>query len=179
MRKLVLHSLLAGSLGVALTLDWLYTGQPAPSDSRIVLRLGGSGPLSVPEQPPWDTGAASGASSPARRHQDANQVGPEASTRQNSHRANRPPSPKRGAPDLSTDRPSSPAHDRHKPPGSPNVKADSPVTHRVRAGETLSEIAKRYLGSSEDWKRLADHNGIDQPKKMAVGTILTIPAHAQ
>jgi membrane-bound lytic murein transglycosylase D len=48
--------------------------------------------------------------------------------------------------------------------------------HRVRSGETLSEIASRY-GMS--YTRLAEHNGLRPPYRLRVGQVLEVPGVAQ
>lgn len=48
-------------------------------------------------------------------------------------------------------------------------------THTVRAGETLSEIAKAVYGKASRWKEIAKANGIRDPKKLRVGQELKIP----
>lgn len=52
------------------------------------------------------------------------------------------------------------------------------TSHRVRKGESLSEIATRYLGSSRHWKVIADYNRIAQPNLVREGTVLRIPPRA-
>ena len=47
------------------------------------------------------------------------------------------------------------------------------LTHVVRSGETLWEIAQSYGLQSSQLARL---NGIDDPRKLAVGTVLTVPS---
>lgn len=47
--------------------------------------------------------------------------------------------------------------------------------HTVRAGETLSAIAAIYYGTAAVWARIADANGIRDPRKLQVGQVLTIP----
>jgi nucleoid-associated protein YgaU len=48
------------------------------------------------------------------------------------------------------------------------------VRHRVRDGDTLQSIATRYLGSWQEWPRIASANGLE-PGQPAAGTLLTIP----
>lgn len=51
--------------------------------------------------------------------------------------------------------------------------------HTVASGETLSQIAERYLGNKGAWKRIYDANkGVigSDPAKLKVGTKLVIPA---
>jgi membrane-bound lytic murein transglycosylase D len=49
------------------------------------------------------------------------------------------------------------------------------VTHRVRRGETLSKIARRYKTSA---RLIARANGIRNPNRIGVGTRLKIPTSA-
>jgi nucleoid-associated protein YgaU len=50
-------------------------------------------------------------------------------------------------------------------------------THVVAKGETLSSIAKKYYGDANDWKKIweANKSVVPDPKKLKVGTKLTIP----
>ncbi len=54
-------------------------------------------------------------------------------------------------------------------------KADAPRKHRVRSGETLVAIARRYHVSARDLQRL---NGIAKPELLQVGAVLLLPADA-
>lgn len=49
-------------------------------------------------------------------------------------------------------------------------------THTVTAGQTLWALAVRYYGSGDAWRRLADVNGIRDPRKLKVGAVLKVPA---
>ncbi len=46
--------------------------------------------------------------------------------------------------------------------------------HIVKKGETLSEVAERYLGSRGQWQELARINNITNPNRLTVGTRLVI-----
>lgn len=59
--------------------------------------------------------------------------------------------------------------------GSPAAKP-APRAHTVSAGDTLWAIAVRFLGNGAAWKRIADANGVRDPRKLRIGTRLTIPA---
>ena len=50
-------------------------------------------------------------------------------------------------------------------------------THVVAKGETLSSIAKKYYGDTNEWKKIweANKNVVPDPKKLKVGTKLVIP----
>lgn len=45
----------------------------------------------------------------------------------------------------------------------------------VKSGDTLGKISKNVYGTSADWKKIADHNGISNPKLLKVGMTLRIP----
>lgn len=46
----------------------------------------------------------------------------------------------------------------------------------VVAGDTLASIAQRELGNPERWRELADWNSIDDPMRLEVGSLLSVPA---
>lgn len=48
-----------------------------------------------------------------------------------------------------------------------------PITYEVKPGETLSGIAKKYLGSAARWKEITGYTG--KPELLPIGTVLTIP----
>ena len=54
--------------------------------------------------------------------------------------------------------------------------ASSETVHTVASGETLSGIAKRYLGSENAWRAIAKANPTVDPTAMKIGTKLKIPA---
>jgi nucleoid-associated protein YgaU len=45
----------------------------------------------------------------------------------------------------------------------------------VQKGDTLSGLAERFLGSSGQWKEIADANSISNPDMISVGQKLEIP----
>lgn len=49
------------------------------------------------------------------------------------------------------------------------------VSHKVIAGETLSGIAKRYLGDAARYTEIAELNHLQDPNRIQVGQILRIP----
>jgi nucleoid-associated protein YgaU len=53
--------------------------------------------------------------------------------------------------------------------------ADYTKLHVVSQGETLSTIAAQVYGASATWRPIAIHNGIDDPRALAVGLRLEIP----
>lgn len=67
--------------------------------------------------------------------------------------------------------------------GSPGPASAPPavqdvVRHTVRAGETLSDIAKQHYGSASRWKPILDanHSVLSRPERIKPGMVLVIPA---
>lgn len=48
--------------------------------------------------------------------------------------------------------------------------------HELHAGETLSALAARYYDNPANWRVLLDANRIDDPRRLAAGTVLAVPA---
>lgn len=55
--------------------------------------------------------------------------------------------------------------------------SDDDVVVTVEKGDTLYELAEKYLGDGERWREIAKANGVEDadPRKMPVGIKLTIP----
>lgn len=53
--------------------------------------------------------------------------------------------------------------------------ANDPKAHTVKRGETLSSIASEHYGDPTAWRTIASANGIDDPRALNPGTVLTIP----
>jgi nucleoid-associated protein YgaU len=51
----------------------------------------------------------------------------------------------------------------------------APKSYVVRQGDTLPAIAGRVYGEPDDWHRIADANGIRDPRHLKVGRKLRIP----
>lgn len=51
----------------------------------------------------------------------------------------------------------------------------APKTYVVRQGDTLAAIAQRVYGDPDDWHRIADANGIRDPRRLKIGRKLRIP----
>lgn len=49
------------------------------------------------------------------------------------------------------------------------------LSHTVVSGDTLSKIAKQYLGNANKYKEVAEHNGISNPDLIKVGQVVRIP----
>jgi nucleoid-associated protein YgaU len=52
---------------------------------------------------------------------------------------------------------------------------DRTHSHVIQSGETLSWIAARFYQRPGDWRFIADANDIEDPRRLTVGTFLTIP----
>ncbi len=67
-------------------------------------------------------------------------------------------------------------------PSQPRPKKRAARQIKVRSGDTLLKIAKRELGSSRQWRRIARANPHVNPDRLKIGAFLTIPdavtAHA-
>jgi nucleoid-associated protein YgaU len=48
--------------------------------------------------------------------------------------------------------------------------------HLTREGETLSRIAALYYTRPGDWRAIAERNGIDDPRRLGAGLLLTVPS---
>lgn len=44
----------------------------------------------------------------------------------------------------------------------------------VKSGDTLSQLAKKYTGKSENWRKIAKDNNISNPRLLQIGTKLVI-----
>jgi nucleoid-associated protein YgaU len=52
---------------------------------------------------------------------------------------------------------------------------DRTRSHTVRGGETLSAIATEEWERPEEWRRIADENAIEDPRRLRPGAFLDIP----
>ena len=49
------------------------------------------------------------------------------------------------------------------------------IAHQVTAGDTLEQLAQRYLGDASLWPALQSHNHVDNPYRLQPGSVLEIP----
>lgn len=49
------------------------------------------------------------------------------------------------------------------------------IAHRITAGDTLEQLADRYLGDATLWPALQSHNRVNSPYRLQPGSILEIP----
>ena len=52
---------------------------------------------------------------------------------------------------------------------------DRSHAHVLAVGETLSTVASRYYQRPGEWRRIADDNGIEDPRRLQPGRILSVP----
>ena len=58
----------------------------------------------------------------------------------------------------------------------PTTRADRRLlAHVVRDGDSLQTIAYEHYGDATSWRRIAEHNRIDDPVRLTRGTSLSIP----
>lgn len=57
----------------------------------------------------------------------------------------------------------------------PNNSPDHTKRRTLKQGETLSLIAAEEYDDPGEWRRIADANGIDDPRDVAPGTVLSLP----
>lgn len=85
-----------------------------------------------------------------------------------------PPTPK---PDLKPEPPTPPSPTPPQPKPDPEpVAPQQSVQHEVQAGETLTAIGTKY---DTTWQKIAEANGITDPKLVRVGQMLKIPGKNQ
>lgn len=58
----------------------------------------------------------------------------------------------------------------------PPPETPAAQTYTVAPGDTLSKIAKHFYGDANEYRKIADANGIDDPNMIQIGQELTIPA---
>jgi len=59
-------------------------------------------------------------------------------------------------------------------PGAKDLN-DVDIMHRVKPHERLGDISIHYTGTSRNWQRIADYNGISDPRLLRMGTVIAIP----
>ena len=52
---------------------------------------------------------------------------------------------------------------------------DRTQSHIVQQGETLASIAAQYYRKSGEWRRVADANAIEDPRRIEIGAFLSVP----
>ncbi len=69
----------------------------------------------------------------------------------------------------------SPSNNKPDLPSNQTIRETSEEIYTVGNGESLSQIAEKFLGSAIRWKEIAQFNGIDKPHLLREGTRLRIP----
>jgi nucleoid-associated protein YgaU len=52
---------------------------------------------------------------------------------------------------------------------------DRTHSHVLKVGETLSAVASRYYDRAGEWRRVAEGNGIEDPRRLQTGQVLQVP----
>lgn len=60
-------------------------------------------------------------------------------------------------------------------PPKPRKKKSGGRIYTVRRGDTLWDLAERFYGSGLKWRRIADANGVKNPRLLQIGKRLRIP----
>jgi nucleoid-associated protein YgaU len=55
------------------------------------------------------------------------------------------------------------------------MSPDRTQSYLTQSGDTLSGLAARFYQNPDHWRFIADENGIEDPRRIPVGTFLTIP----
>jgi nucleoid-associated protein YgaU len=73
-----------------------------------------------------------------------------------------------------------PTPTRTAAPHQTSAPAGGSTTYTVQAGDTLSAIAKKFLGSANDYMEIfnANRDQLSDPDKIKPGQVLKIPQHA-
>lgn len=72
--------------------------------------------------------------------------------------------------------PTSPGAVAANPTATPSPKPDTaPRRSVVAAGDSLWSIAQRFYGDGGEWRRIAEANGIRDPRRLAAGQTLVLP----
>ena len=58
------------------------------------------------------------------------------------------------------------------------TKVLAPRTYTVKRGDSLAVIARKNLGSSSKWHKIASLNNLDNPNRIRVGQVLMLPGKA-
>lgn len=71
------------------------------------------------------------------------------------------------------------ANDDDGPQNPTSGSKDARASHTVLAGETLASIAYQEFHKASLWRAIASTNGIDDPARVAPGTVLLLPTAAE
>lgn len=59
--------------------------------------------------------------------------------------------------------------------GSTEATVSNDLRHTIVAGDRLSDIALRYTGDLTQWRSIAEHNSIENPRALKIGQEILIP----
>jgi hypothetical protein len=52
---------------------------------------------------------------------------------------------------------------------------DRTQSHALQSGETLASVAAQHYRTPSEWRRIADENSINDPRRLTPGTLLSVP----
>lgn len=64
---------------------------------------------------------------------------------------------------------------KKKPKPKPKPKKSKVRTHKMKKGDTLWDLARKYYGNPYKWKKLADANKIKNVRRIPIGKVIKIP----
>lgn len=68
-----------------------------------------------------------------------------------------------------------PKKKKPKPKPKAKPKKNKVRTHKIRKGDTLWDLARKYYGNGNKWKKIADANKIKNVRKIPIGKVIKIP----
>jgi nucleoid-associated protein YgaU len=58
----------------------------------------------------------------------------------------------------------------------PLSSPDRTHAHVIRRGDRLDKIAAHFYGDPDEWRRIAEANTLEDPRRLTPGVVLTIPS---
>jgi len=55
------------------------------------------------------------------------------------------------------------------------LKKNYDIKYAVNSDETLSAIAEEHYRHADEWRRIADANGLEDPRRLTPGVFLKLP----
>ena len=155
-RKWVFHPILA-SAGFVLPVALVNVANAEPSTDASAPKSEAAAPA-----PTTDAGAKMDAKTAPKADEPQGEAAAAAASEKSGDAASSTAGDTPTAPDVSA---------------APSPTAEATESYVVQPGDTLGDIARERLGSVDQWRRIAELNGIDDPATLAVGTHLELPVN--